>query len=271
MYAVIFYMGYFIYPSTNLHAQNSILKHYDSDDGLRANMVYYMLQDPKGFLWIATDNGVYRFDGDHFKRFSTENGLPDNDILSMIIDNNGRIWLSTFNNNIFCIENEFVHDGQGGKNFRKYESYPSFTGKQIDRIFFQSGVHPLQMIRPNGEIIRISERGPHLVLPNYLINVKDEKIKLKNNEFKLLDSIRIPKSKKKVNAIHRIDDTHGMIIGENQYYIIGIQNNRLIYPFFLYVHLKMQNKFFFRMNFGFYSSGKYFPRTITANWIVPFR
>jgi hypothetical protein len=221
-------MGYFIYPSTNLHAQNSILKHYDSDDGLRANMVYYMLQDPKGFLWIATDNGVYRFDGDHFKRFSTENGLPDNDILSMIIDNNGRIWLSTFNNNIFCIENEFVHDGQGGKNFRKYESYSSFAGKQKDRIFFQiRGSYPLQMIRPNGEIIRISERGPHLVLPKYLINVKDEKIKLKNNQFKLLDSIRIPKSKKKVNAIHRIDDTHGMIIGEDQYFIIGIQNNRL--------------------------------------------
>ena len=44
-------------------------------DGLRNLVIGGIAQDPSGFLWVATDDGVYRFDGERFTHFSSEDGL----------------------------------------------------------------------------------------------------------------------------------------------------------------------------------------------------
>jgi ligand-binding sensor domain-containing protein len=69
------------------------------------------MQDSKGFIWVATDAGVSRFDGKVFENFSVDDGLPDNQILQLKEDNKGRIWflalngqLSYFNNGKFYNE-----------------------------------------------------------------------------------------------------------------------------------------------------------------------
>jgi PAS domain S-box-containing protein len=48
---------------------------FAGDDGLRNLVIGGIAQDPSGFLWVATDDGVYRFDGERFKHFSGEDGL----------------------------------------------------------------------------------------------------------------------------------------------------------------------------------------------------
>jgi ligand-binding sensor domain-containing protein/signal transduction histidine kinase len=65
-------------------------------NGLPSNNVYRCLEDDKGFLWVATDEGVARFDGKYFQVFTTEHGLPDNEVLSMVKEKNGRIWINCF-------------------------------------------------------------------------------------------------------------------------------------------------------------------------------
>ena len=45
-------------------------RHYTTDDGLASPEVYHVLQDKKGYIWIATDNGVSRFDGYDFRNYS---------------------------------------------------------------------------------------------------------------------------------------------------------------------------------------------------------
>ncbi len=65
-------------------------------DGLPSNNVYSSFEDQYGFLWVATDAGVARFDGHKFQVFTTRQGLPDNDVLEVIGDSDGRIWVNCF-------------------------------------------------------------------------------------------------------------------------------------------------------------------------------
>ena len=46
---------------------NRYIKRISSDDGLSHNIVNDIVQDGKGFMWIATHDGLNRFDGYEFK------------------------------------------------------------------------------------------------------------------------------------------------------------------------------------------------------------
>ncbi|RZL21635.1 MAG: hypothetical protein EOO96_24245, partial [Pedobacter sp.] len=72
------------------------LNTFTTDHGLPSNHVYDIVEDNTGFLWIATDNGVCRFDGKYFQKFSTKDGLPANDVLQVIKEKNGTIWLNCY-------------------------------------------------------------------------------------------------------------------------------------------------------------------------------
>ena len=77
-------------------AQQYKYRHFTPDDGLPSSTVYRIIQDRKGFIWIATDAGVCRYDGNKFERFTVKDGLPNNEILGLYEDNLGRIWFYTF-------------------------------------------------------------------------------------------------------------------------------------------------------------------------------
>lgn len=63
--------------------------------GLTTDVVYGVFQDSKGFLWVGTDDGVFRYDGYGFKQFTIREGLVDNDVFNIKEDRQGRIWLLT--------------------------------------------------------------------------------------------------------------------------------------------------------------------------------
>jgi sensor histidine kinase YesM/streptogramin lyase len=79
------------------YAQTTFVKHFNTKDGLPSNSCYFTLQDKKGYIWVATDAGVCRFDGKVFETFSIDDGLPDNQIVKLHEDRQGRIWLSALN------------------------------------------------------------------------------------------------------------------------------------------------------------------------------
>ena len=80
----------------NLYAQQPAYTYYMQRDGLPSNDIYNCLEDRKGFLWIATENGLSKFDGKKFTNYYTAQGLPDNDILSVQMDTAGTIWVLPF-------------------------------------------------------------------------------------------------------------------------------------------------------------------------------
>lgn len=74
-------------------------KQMRTSDGLPNNSIRYLYQDSKGFLWLATLNGLSRYDGNSFLTFRPEAGaevsLADNRIYSLVEDKNGFLWIST--------------------------------------------------------------------------------------------------------------------------------------------------------------------------------
>ncbi len=70
--------------------------HLGEDDGLPSNNIYSLFRDSKGFMWIATDKGLARFDGIKYETYSTSNGLPHNDVFNIREDKWGRLWLGNF-------------------------------------------------------------------------------------------------------------------------------------------------------------------------------
>ncbi len=72
------------------------LKHYNVNDGLSQNTVNDVLQDSKGFLWLATQEGLNRFDGYQFEHFDQLNNnsesIIDQFIWGLKEDHLGNIW-----------------------------------------------------------------------------------------------------------------------------------------------------------------------------------
>jgi signal transduction histidine kinase/ligand-binding sensor domain-containing protein len=70
---------------------------WTADNGLPQNIVRSIYQAPDGFLWVATFDGVVRFDGVHFTVYNKGNtpGIESNRFGSMYGDEHGDLWLGT--------------------------------------------------------------------------------------------------------------------------------------------------------------------------------
>lgn len=97
------------------HAQNTFLKHFTTRDGLPSNNCYYTIQDRYGYIWIASDAGVSRFDGKMFENFSVDDGLPDNQIIQLNEDKAGRIWFSALNGQLSYFYNGKIYNEHNDK------------------------------------------------------------------------------------------------------------------------------------------------------------
>lgn len=81
----------------NRHVSQYIHRVWQTDDGLPQNSVYATAQTPDGFLWIATQEGLARFDGVTFTLFSSGNvgALQNDEIRALLVDNDGALWIGT--------------------------------------------------------------------------------------------------------------------------------------------------------------------------------
>ncbi len=78
---------------------NRYIKKINSDNGLSHNIVNDIVQDGKGFIWIATHDGLNRFDGYEFKVYRFDPGdsasILGNYIKSLFVDEDNNLWIST--------------------------------------------------------------------------------------------------------------------------------------------------------------------------------
>lgn len=83
----------------SLFAQSFQFKTYTTQDGLSSNAVSFALKDDKGFLWLATSNGLNRFDGNAFDHFynnpSDSTSIASNEINNLFIDSKMNVWITT--------------------------------------------------------------------------------------------------------------------------------------------------------------------------------
>ncbi|WP_420149514.1 hybrid sensor histidine kinase/response regulator transcription factor [Spirosoma sp.] len=90
--------------STTLVAQQKGWQELTISDGLSQGMVFDLKQDRRGFLWIATKDGLNRYDGYNFKVFThdpyNEYSLSESACSALLIDRKGRLWIGTLTNGL---------------------------------------------------------------------------------------------------------------------------------------------------------------------------
>ena len=72
-----------------------LIRNWQASEGLPHNSPTRVRQAADGYLWIATNSGVSRFDGIRFENFGVREGLPDNQIQSLFVDSKSRVWAGT--------------------------------------------------------------------------------------------------------------------------------------------------------------------------------
>ena len=74
-------------------------EHYNIAEGLSQSIVYCILQDSKGFIWIGTQDGLNKYDGLNFHNYSNVAddtcSISNNWIYSIFEDSKGDIWIGT--------------------------------------------------------------------------------------------------------------------------------------------------------------------------------
>lgn len=99
-YCLIIYLSIHLYGYAILPTQFHF-RHYNIENGISANNISALLQDQKGFIWIGTDNGLSRFDGNQFTFYQKSNplysGLHANSINTICETNSNELWLGTEN------------------------------------------------------------------------------------------------------------------------------------------------------------------------------
>lgn len=73
------------------------IDHWTADDGLPQNSVYGIVQTGDGYLWLATVDGLARFDGVRFTVFNKSNspGIANNRFISLFETAGGALWAGT--------------------------------------------------------------------------------------------------------------------------------------------------------------------------------
>lgn len=76
-----------------------VFKPIPPESGPSQNSIWAIIQDRRGFLWVATSEGLNRFDGYGFVTYRHDphvpTSLPDNGIKSLFEDRHGNVWVGT--------------------------------------------------------------------------------------------------------------------------------------------------------------------------------
>ena len=169
------------------------LSHYSTYDGMASNAISCIKRDDYGYIWLATWNGLSRFDGYHFYNYVTGNrsGVPllHNRISSIQIDRQQNVWLRMHDDRVFVLNRRTdkiqsaFEDVQGGENFKTnndltvtstgevialirnqgiYVMHLDKNGKVINQLIKTDGLQPLSVVEGSQNIFWVgTDKGVH--------------------------------------------------------------------------------------------------------------
>jgi ligand-binding sensor domain-containing protein len=96
-------------------------------EGLTTQTVFDLFIHPSGHLYLGTDLGLLRYNGNYFETIPALKNL-DNAADNILIDHKDRIWCKNFSNQIFYLDgNQMIHLPELEKIFVEYKGLNRFT------------------------------------------------------------------------------------------------------------------------------------------------
>ncbi len=84
--------------------QQTYFTHVDNRHGLSENNVKSITQDPWGFIWFGTKNGLNRYDGRSIKQYDVDDyvsGRGNHNVSALFCDKDSMLWVGT-DKGVFC-------------------------------------------------------------------------------------------------------------------------------------------------------------------------
>ena len=121
--------------ATALADSNYAFQHITTANGLTSNTAMFCIQDDFGFIWVATKDGIFRYDGQEFESLETiaPEGYRGGKVFSMAMDPNGTIWYCTDRSVGFY--NTYTNDS-GTPEFTQTEVYYTICPDNYNNIWF---------------------------------------------------------------------------------------------------------------------------------------
>ncbi len=86
-------------------SQEFYFDNYGVREGLADSKVKDIVQSKDGYLWLATESGVCRFDGSEFTNYTTDDGVSPLGVSSLFIDSYGNLWIGHFSGGLTLYRN----------------------------------------------------------------------------------------------------------------------------------------------------------------------
>ncbi len=234
---LLFWMGL----AGSLPGQDISFHRYTNQDGLPINNINDIVQDQDGFIWIATDAGLSRYDGYTFKTYTLdmarEGSLPSNLIMTLNVDAANKLWILTTDRGLctFNTETEQI------RSINNVENYPEeLLSGQAGQIFpMKNG--PIWLIHENMDyLVREEAGGFHLSSASEWLDIQlsDVRGRLKEDpEGNILygkgDGLYLLDPKDKPWKVKQISDLAGIsrICMEGNRVFLGTSNGVYFYEF----------------------------------------
>ena len=126
--------------------QNYQFKEYNIEEGLSHPFVYTINEDKNGFLWIATGEGLCRYDGFNFMVSRADDTLTSGFVTSSFLDDNGILWFGHNSGEVTYYD---------GMHFKRLETDNIFNSSITDIDGAKSG--NIWIASQNNGLIRINE------------------------------------------------------------------------------------------------------------------
>ena len=162
---------------------------WQTEQGLPVNSVAAIVQDHEGYLWVATDGGLARFDGVRFRVFGGDDfpSLQSSRFQSLHVSRSGELWIGTRNGGLIRLHGGIVttfleRDGLPSRNVRsiredaegklwintiggiaccaggKLEAYTAYRGKAVSEFFVQARDRSM-WFRSGTDVVRFGADG----------------------------------------------------------------------------------------------------------------
>jgi len=130
---------------------------WTADNGLPQNIVRGIYQSPDGFLWVATFDGLVRFDGVQFRVFNKSNtpGMASNRIVSLHGDRSGNLWMSSEGGDLTLYRNGTFQSMGAGQGVSE-KSVRGVTGDDAGHVWILSGDKIEEWQQDSGRFIDVT-------------------------------------------------------------------------------------------------------------------
>jgi ligand-binding sensor domain-containing protein/two-component sensor histidine kinase len=162
--AIILFIN-FLALTFSLYAQHPVYRQYTVDDGLLSNEIYHVTQDSKGYIWVASNMGVSRYDGKQFRNFDKQDGLPENTVFEIYEDSTGRVWFVSFPCQLSYFYNDTIYPYRFNnklKEFARNGTIPvkgSFIVNYDESLYIGFIAKGLYFINSHGDLVQYEGSG----------------------------------------------------------------------------------------------------------------